>query len=313
MADWIKVDHVTPSKPEIVRIAASCKKSREWALGCMVKMWIWFDAHTSDGVSRGLVLDHLASAIGIPRQALVAALQVGWLVQEGDDHFAVPQFRKYMSDTKKEREKKRRQRDNAGTETGQKRDTTGDKNGTIEREGEKRTIRHRLSPMSGESASPPQQSCDDTIDIESIFCDPPEDDTSEYVDASRTGPSRRAGPPRDPERAALWAAIRDVTGLDTSRPRSCKRIQQCIRELRAADPPYTADEVRRLPDVFRELGWDITISPETIAKHIDLVRRQPVRVNGSRRDSMDALYEELDRDLQQWVERKKREARDGAR
>ena len=115
-------------------------------------------------------------------------------------------------------------------------------------------------------------------------------------------PPKRARKPRDPERAALWEAIRDVTGLDTSRPRSCKRIQKAIRELREADPPYTADEVRRLPEVLQELGWTASLTPEAIAKHIDLVRNPPVRVNGH--DTQRQLSEMLDR----WVAKKTREA-----
>lgn len=346
MGDWIKVDHVTPNKPEIVRIATQCRKSKEWALGCMVKLWIWFDAHTTDGVSRGLVLDQLASAICIPKRALLAALDVGWLIQEGEDHFAVPNFRKYISDTKKERDRKRKQRDKigtkAGTKSGQTRDTSGtsagqnrdkkwDKSGTIEerREEEKRNNLTVISPAAPEAqTAPPPADAGEAQDDDLIWqaFGPP--DTSTDADASSPEPDpseqsrecspepepeqppKRARKPRDPERAALWEAIRDVTGLDTSRPRSCKRIQKAIRELREADPPYTAAEVRRLAEVLQELGWTASLTPEAIAKHIDLVRRQPVRVNGKPKDYYAQVYEDLDKQLAEWV--RKREGSDDA-
>lgn len=324
MGDWIKVDHDLPTKPEVQAIAEMCRMSRYTIIGYLIELWIWADKHTFPQSDRVLVprggLTTIAKVVGVPQRVLRAMCAVGWLQADGDC-VVFPGLRKWMSRNKKERERKQQSRqtsaDKMRTESGhvsaqcpQKVATGCGQNADAlkDKKREENTTGNKLALI-----SPPAEAGEapDADDVWHTSDD--QDDTSTGVDTShqpppdgtsRDRPRRRAGR-RDPEHASLFAAIRDVTGLDTSRPRSCKRIEKAIRELREADPPYRADDVRRLGELFQELGW--TATPEAIAKHIDLVRK-PAKVNGDRRGYYERLYRELDAELTEWVRR--REAND---
>ena len=47
--DWIKLESVTPDKPEVMNIADILKIDPDAVLGKLIRLWIWADAHTSDG------------------------------------------------------------------------------------------------------------------------------------------------------------------------------------------------------------------------------------------------------------------------
>ena len=51
--DWIKVECVTPDKPEVFQIAEDLGIDPEHAFGCLVIIWIWADLQTVDGNAKG--------------------------------------------------------------------------------------------------------------------------------------------------------------------------------------------------------------------------------------------------------------------
>ena len=99
--DWIKIENVTPEKPEVYQIAELTGISPEHAFGCLVSIWIWADQQTVDGnagsVTRSL-LDRKSSVTGFTD----AMLQVGWLI-ESESGFSFSNFDRHNGDTAKTR------------------------------------------------------------------------------------------------------------------------------------------------------------------------------------------------------------------
>ncbi len=81
--DWIKVQHVTPDKPEVFRIASHLNLDPDTVVGKLLRVWIWADqqSHKDDapGVTVALI-DHVARVTGFGD----AMQSVGWLVEDGD-------------------------------------------------------------------------------------------------------------------------------------------------------------------------------------------------------------------------------------
>lgn len=78
MGEWIKVEKVTADKPEVLRMARALKMDRDAVLGKLLRIWVWFDSNSVDGVVDGAVdadVDGLASHVGFA----IAMRQVGWL------------------------------------------------------------------------------------------------------------------------------------------------------------------------------------------------------------------------------------------
>jgi hypothetical protein len=99
--DWIKVESVTPNKPEVFKIADLCDIEPEHAFGSLLCIWIWADQHTEDGnavsVTRKLV-DRTAGVSGFAD----AMEKVGWLVIDTDGA-CFPNFDRHNGKTAKNR------------------------------------------------------------------------------------------------------------------------------------------------------------------------------------------------------------------
>ena len=82
-SSWIKVEVITPDKPEIFQIAEILNIDPDAVLGKLVLIWAWADQQTVDGnagsVTKG-VLDRIAFITGFA-DALIA---VGWLAYDGN-------------------------------------------------------------------------------------------------------------------------------------------------------------------------------------------------------------------------------------
>lgn len=54
--DWIKIETSTPDKPEIFRISRYLNGlDRDVVFGKLIRLWVWFDKNSVDGVVDGLV------------------------------------------------------------------------------------------------------------------------------------------------------------------------------------------------------------------------------------------------------------------
>tara|TARA_Y100000310_G_scaffold312646_2_gene360151 strand:- start:247 stop:930 length:684 start_codon:yes stop_codon:yes gene_type:complete len=112
--DWIKIENVTPDKPEVYRIAEALNMDADSALGKLVRIWVWADQQTYDGHAASVtktLLDRVAGVTGFAN----AMEKVGWLnAHEGI--FTFPNFDRHNGDTAKTRalstKRKQKQRQN---------------------------------------------------------------------------------------------------------------------------------------------------------------------------------------------------------
>lgn len=100
-SSWIKVEVITPDKPEIFQIAEILNIDPDAVLGKLVRIWAWADQQTVDGnagsVTKG-VLDRIAFITGFAD----ALISVGWLAYV-DGKLALPNFERHNGESSKKR------------------------------------------------------------------------------------------------------------------------------------------------------------------------------------------------------------------
>lgn len=100
-SSWIKVEVITPDKPEIFQIAEILGIDPDAVLGKLVRIWAWADQQTIDGnagsVTKG-VLDRLAFITGFAD----ALISVGWLAYH-DGKLILPNFERHNGESSKKR------------------------------------------------------------------------------------------------------------------------------------------------------------------------------------------------------------------
>lgn len=78
--DWMKLELETPDKPEVHSIATMLEMDPDLVVGKLIRVWQWFDKHTSDGNAFGVtfsLVDRITLITGFGE-----AMQfVGWLEQ----------------------------------------------------------------------------------------------------------------------------------------------------------------------------------------------------------------------------------------
>ena len=99
--DWIKVEHTTPNKQELFKIAKILKLEPDSVLGKVVRFWIWADQNTEDGntiVTDLCYIDHVVNFNGFGS----ALLETGWIERLGEN-FVIPRFDRHNSESAKKR------------------------------------------------------------------------------------------------------------------------------------------------------------------------------------------------------------------
>jgi uncharacterized phage protein (TIGR02220 family) len=99
--DWIKVESVTPDKPEVSRLAEILGISVDEVVGKLLRLWIWVDQQSLNGHAMRVTLSTLSSRCGHAGFA-DALREVGWL--EGQDMaLTFPNFDRHNGKTAKNR------------------------------------------------------------------------------------------------------------------------------------------------------------------------------------------------------------------
>jgi hypothetical protein len=102
---WMKVEHSTPDKPEVLAIASALSISPDEAFGVCFRMWRWFDMHTEDGNAPSVTTALLNRLLGVSGFA-EAALAAGWLESceiGGKPSLRLPNFNRHTGETAKQR------------------------------------------------------------------------------------------------------------------------------------------------------------------------------------------------------------------
>lgn len=104
-SSWIKIEVITPDKPEIFQMAEILNIDPDAVLGKMIRVWAWADQQTIDGNAKGnaasvtrSVLDRVSCVSGFAN----ALIDVGWLA-EMDGKLFFPNHERHNGETSKKR------------------------------------------------------------------------------------------------------------------------------------------------------------------------------------------------------------------
>jgi len=156
--DWIKVEHATCRKVEVLRIASALSIHPDQALGLCIRFWIWCDEQLKDGHAAGMNSVTLDSHFNQPglSDALITA---GWL-QARQGSLVIPNFDRHMSESAKNRAlsgiRKKKQRHGNVTEMSRsKRDKSVTREEKRREEKRREDEKEPPNPLSGESGRKP--------------------------------------------------------------------------------------------------------------------------------------------------------------
>jgi hypothetical protein len=99
--DWIKVQKDTPDKPEVLAVAARLGIDPDAVTGKLIRIWSWFDTHTTDGNALSVTFSFIDRMTGVTGFAEQVSM-VGWLEQNGA-MLTLPNFQNHNGETAKKR------------------------------------------------------------------------------------------------------------------------------------------------------------------------------------------------------------------
>ena len=99
--DWIKVESVTPDKPEVDMMANELDIDHDSVVGKLIRLWIWADQQSISG--NGLsVTKKMIDRITFHNGFSAALEKVGWL-KGVEGAFSLPNFEQHNGQTAKTR------------------------------------------------------------------------------------------------------------------------------------------------------------------------------------------------------------------
>lgn len=99
--DWMKIELELPDKPEVHAIASMLNIDPDCVVGKLIRVWQWFDKHTTDGNAYGVTYslpDRISGVTGFGE----AMSFVGWL-EQNDKTLSMPKFDRHTSASAKAR------------------------------------------------------------------------------------------------------------------------------------------------------------------------------------------------------------------
>ena len=99
--DWIKIEKITPEKPEILRISVILKRNSDEIFGKIFKIWRWADDQSVDGIGMEITEDFIDRLAG-KKGFAVAMRTVGWLAGV-DGSLEFPGFLRHNGESAKAR------------------------------------------------------------------------------------------------------------------------------------------------------------------------------------------------------------------
>lgn len=99
--DWLKFEKATLDKPEVFAIASGLGLDPDAVVGKLLRVWSWFDTHTTSGNARSVtapLLDRISGVSGFAE----AMRGVGWLDVDATG-VSLPKFERHTGETAKGR------------------------------------------------------------------------------------------------------------------------------------------------------------------------------------------------------------------
>ena len=231
---WIKMEHCTPDKPEVIGMAEILGIDQDAVVGKLARLWIWADQQTFDGNAGGNGVSVTRSFID--RCTCIAGFadameRVGWLgMSEGKLTF--PNFDRHNGQTAKQRALTSRRVEKHRAESNGKCNAAGVTLALPEKEKEKESL-------DSFSLSPPNP-----LPGEFLFCLPNGWDTPEVQSQLRLWCHHVETSPKG-HKILDWnlAANQGIQGFKTP-AELCKSIAHAISNAYITLRPYIPDETR---------------------------------------------------------------------
>lgn len=99
--DWIKFEHVTPDKPEVVKLSSVLGVDQDAVVGKLARLWIWADQNSIDGNDVS-VTDSFIDRITFCSGFAIALRNVGWLTGK-NGCLTLPNFDRHNGKSSKNR------------------------------------------------------------------------------------------------------------------------------------------------------------------------------------------------------------------
>lgn len=131
--DWIKMRSELQSHPKVVRILSATNSDKFRVIGGLHAVWAVFDTHSVDGKLSGYTpatMDHIIGWQGFS-EAMVA---VGWLLFDGDQTLALPEFGEHNGQSAKRRAEDQKRKRNVRVSSGNDADNLRTESGLDKRE-----------------------------------------------------------------------------------------------------------------------------------------------------------------------------------
>lgn len=238
---------------------------RPYVVGLLEMLWEW--AHESGTVALGCA-QSVECAAEWPGESgkLFEALRDGrWIDETDDGGWIIHDYYDHAPRYVKERLRKELNRKKESRKTGRKPAQKGASTAPQSRAGAQTG-----APLPSPLPTPPIRG--------STPLNPPSP-------AGAGGAKEKRPLPRD----HLFDAIAELSGADVSLAGVGARIGKVQSALSAADPPYTAADVRRLPDAIRSAGMDFTLTIDAIGKWVHLTRKSPARAGSTSGERFNGL------------------------
>lgn len=99
--DWIKVEHTTPDKPEVVKLADMIGIDQDAVVGKLLRLWIWADQQSVSGNAITVTNSFLDRLVFCPGFA-AGLVKVGWL-NGRNGLLSIPNFDRHNGQSAKNR------------------------------------------------------------------------------------------------------------------------------------------------------------------------------------------------------------------
>lgn len=99
--DWIKVEHTTPDKPEVVKLAGILGIDQDAVVGKLLRLWIWADQQSVSGNALTVTNSFLDRLVFCPGFA-AGLVKVGWL-NGREGLLSIPNFDRHNGQSAKNR------------------------------------------------------------------------------------------------------------------------------------------------------------------------------------------------------------------
>lgn len=99
--DWLKIETVTPDKPEVLEMANELNLDPDAVFGKLFRVWTWFDSHSEDGNAPSVTQMLLDRQVGVTG-FVTAMVNVKWMIKN-ENGLSIPNFDTHNGATAKKR------------------------------------------------------------------------------------------------------------------------------------------------------------------------------------------------------------------